>query len=118
MKTQWCMGMVIYDSCEICGEVKCDHYCLNTAYDRLIDYKNSHGCSCSKFQIRNSILSSCFIFALKCLIFFSIFIHMNKYQIQLRIDRNFCSVHEELTSIRLCKGVYSLIEIISNEPNK
>jgi hypothetical protein len=29
------MGMVIYDSCEICGEVKCDYYCLNTAYDRL-----------------------------------------------------------------------------------
>jgi hypothetical protein len=46
MKTRGCMGMVIYDSCEICGEVKCDHYCLNTAYDRLIDYKNSHGCSC------------------------------------------------------------------------
>lgn len=46
MKTRGCMGMVIYDSCEICGEVKCDHYCLNTAYDRLIDYKYSHGCSC------------------------------------------------------------------------
>ena len=46
MKTRGCMGMVIYDSCKICGEVKCDHYCLNTAYDRLIDYKNSHGCSC------------------------------------------------------------------------
>jgi len=47
---------------------------------------------------------------------------------QLRIDRNFCSIHEEITSIRLytpCnprsglrKGVYNLIEIISNEPNK
>ena len=46
----------------------------------------------------------------------------------LRIDRNFCSVHEEITSIRLytpCnprsglrKGVYNLIEVISNEPNK
>jgi hypothetical protein len=43
-------------------------------------------------------------------------------------DRNLCSVHEEITSIRLytlCnprsslrKGVYSLIEVISNEPNK
>jgi hypothetical protein len=46
----------------------------------------------------------------------------------LRIDRNFCSVHEEITSIRLytlynlhsglCKGVYNLIEVILNEPNK
>jgi hypothetical protein len=43
-------------------------------------------------------------------------------------DRNFCSVHEEITSIRLytqcnpCsglrKGVYNLIEVISNESNK
>ena len=48
--------------------------------------------------------------------------------IHLRIDRNFCSVHEEITSVRLytpCnprsgirKGVYNLIEVISNEPNK
>jgi hypothetical protein len=47
---------------------------------------------------------------------------------QLRIDRNFCSVHEEIISIRLytlcnpgsrlCKGVYNMIEVISNEPNK
>jgi hypothetical protein len=39
---------------------------------------------------------------------------------QLRIDRNSCSVHEEITSIRLRKGVYNLIEVISrsNEPNK
>ena len=45
---------------------------------------------------------------------------------QLRIDRNFFSVHEEITSIRLYtpgnselrKGVYNLIEVISNEPNK
>jgi hypothetical protein len=46
----------------------------------------------------------------------------------LRIDRNICSVHEEITSIRLytpCnppsglrKGVYNLTEVISNEPNK
>ena len=43
----------------------------------------------------------------------------------LRIDRNFCSVHEEITSIRLytpCsglrKGAYNLIEVISNESNK
>ena len=46
----------------------------------------------------------------------------------LRIDRNFCSVHEEITSIRLytpcnplCglhKDVYNLIEVISNESNK
>ena len=46
----------------------------------------------------------------------------------LRIDRNFCSIHEEITSIRLytpCnlhsrlrKGVYNLIEVISIEPNK
>jgi hypothetical protein len=46
----------------------------------------------------------------------------------LRIDRNFCSVHEEITPIRLYtpanpssglrKGVYNLIEVISNEPNK
>jgi hypothetical protein len=38
--------------------------------------------------------------------------------IYLRIDRNFCLVHEEITSIRLytpCKGVYNLIEVISNE---
>jgi hypothetical protein len=41
----------------------------------------------------------------------------------LRIDRNFCSVHEEITSIRLytpcnprSKGVYNLIDVISNEP--
>ena len=33
----------------------------------------------------------------------------------LRIDRNFCSVHEEIISI---KDVYNLIEVISNEPNK
>ena len=46
----------------------------------------------------------------------------------LRIDRNFCLVHEEITSIRLytpcnprsglLKGVYNLIEIILNESNK
>ena len=46
----------------------------------------------------------------------------------LRIDRNFCSVDEEITSIRLYipynrrsglgKCVYNLIEVISNEPNK
>ena len=46
----------------------------------------------------------------------------------LRIDRNLCSVHEEIISIRLYtpgsplsglgKGVYNLIEVISNEPNK
>ena len=45
----------------------------------------------------------------------------------LRIDRNFCSVHEEITSIRLYppgssrrvlrKGVYNLIEVISNNSN-
>jgi hypothetical protein len=50
------------------------------------------------------------------------------YEKYLKIDRNFCSVHEEITSIRLytpCnprgglrKGVYNLIEVISNEPNK
>ena len=40
------------------------------------------------------------------------------------IDRNFCSVHEEITSIwlytpgNLRKGVYNLIEVISNEQNK
>jgi hypothetical protein len=48
--------------------------------------------------------------------------------IYLRIDRNFCSVHEEITSIKLYtpgnplsglrKGVFNLIEVISNEPNK
>jgi hypothetical protein len=42
-----------------------------------------------------------------------------------RIDRNFCSVHEEITSLSLYtpgnlrswlrKGVYNLIEVISNE---
>ena len=44
---------------------------------------------------------------------------------QLRIHRNFCSVHEEITSIRLytpCSGlrksVCNLIEVISIEPNK
>ena len=59
----------------------------------------------------------------------------------LRIDRNFCSVHEEITSMRLytpCNqpqsgcthrvtryatkrglhAVYNLIEVISNESNK
>jgi len=46
----------------------------------------------------------------------------------LRIDRNFFSLHEVITSIRLCtlsnprsglrKGVYNLIEVISNEQNK
>jgi hypothetical protein len=34
----------------------------------------------------------------------------------LRIYRIFCSVHVEITSIRLRKGVYNLIEVISNEP--
>ena len=48
--------------------------------------------------------------------------------VQLRIDLNFCSVHEEITSIRLytpynpcCglrKGVYNLIEVISINPYK
>ena len=48
--------------------------------------------------------------------------------IHLRIDRNFCSVQEEITLIRLYtpsnprsglrRGVYNLIEVISNEPNK
>ena len=54
----------------------------------------------------------------------------NKLRKLLRIDHNFCSVHEEITSVRsyipcnprrpsrLCKGVYNLIEVISNEPNK
>jgi hypothetical protein len=47
--------------------------------------------------------------------------HLN----HLRIDRNFCSVHEEITSIRfytprnprsgLRKGVYNLIVVISKE---
>jgi hypothetical protein len=55
-------------------------------------------------------------------------IKKKKIQLPLRIDCNFCSVHEEITSIRLytpCnrhnglrKGVYNLIEVISNEPNK
>jgi hypothetical protein len=46
----------------------------------------------------------------------------------LRIDRNFCSVHEEITSIRLYtphnphsglrKSEFNLNEVISNEPNK
>jgi hypothetical protein len=44
-------------------------------------------------------------------------------KMHFRIDRNFCSVHEEITLIRLYtpglrKGVYNLIEVISNEPNK
>ena len=33
----------------------------------------------------------------------------------LRIDRNFCSVHVH-TGLR--KGVYNMIGVISNEPNK
>jgi hypothetical protein len=54
-----------------------------------------------------------------------------KKQYLSRVDRrkiptniNICSVHEEITSIRLStpcnprKGVYNLIEVISNEPNK
>ena len=56
-------------------------------------------------------------------------INGEEYLIQhLRIDCNFCSVHEDITSIRLytpCnrhsglrKGVYNMIEVISNEPNK
>jgi hypothetical protein len=46
----------------------------------------------------------------------------------LKIDRNVCSVHEEITSMKLytpCnlrsglrKGMYNLIEVISIEPNK
>jgi hypothetical protein len=46
----------------------------------------------------------------------------------LRIDRNFCSVHDEITSLRLYtpgkprsglpKGAHNLIEVISNEQNK
>jgi hypothetical protein len=55
-----------------------------------------------------------------------IIIYAQKKKKQLRIDRNFFSVHEEITSIRLYtpgnsglrKGVYNLIEVISNEPNK
>jgi hypothetical protein len=52
----------------------------------------------------------------------------NRVICPLRIDLNLCSVHEEITSIRLytlcnpCsslrKGVYSLIVVLSNEPNK
>jgi hypothetical protein len=55
-------------------------------------------------------------------------IFLYNFRVKLRIDRNFCSVHEEITSNRLftpCnphsglrQGVYNLIEIISNEPNK
>ena len=55
-------------------------------------------------------------------------IFLNNFRVKLRIDRNFCLVHEEITSIRLytpCnphsglrKVVYNLIEVISNEPNK
>jgi hypothetical protein len=46
-----------------------------------------------------------------------------EYKFWLMINRNFCSVHEEITSIRLytmsvSKGVYNLIEVISNELNK
>jgi hypothetical protein len=60
----------------------------------------------------------------------SFWVEMNlcRFFNHLRIDRNFCSVHEEITSIGLytpCnsrsglrKGVYNLIEVISNEPNK
>ena len=54
-----------------------------------------------------------------------VFFKNNEY---LMIVRNFCLVHEEITSTRLytpCnprnglrKGVYNLIEVISNEPNK
>ena len=50
------------------------------------------------------------------------------WYIYLRIDRKFCSVHEEVTSIRLCtldnprsglrKDVYNLIKVISYDPNK
>jgi hypothetical protein len=53
--------------------------------------------------------------------------HVIIIKIQLSIDHNFCSVHVEIISIRLytpCnprsglrKGVYNLIEVISNEPN-
>ena len=56
------------------------------------------------------------------------FLYQLGSEIHLRIDCNFCLVHEEITSIRLytlCtprsglrKGVYNLIEVISNEPNK
>jgi hypothetical protein len=55
-------------------------------------------------------------------------LHVHLITKYLRIDRNICLVHEEITSIRLytlcilCsglrKGVYNLIEVISNEPNK
>ena len=44
--------------------------------------------------------------------------------VYLMIDRNFCSVHAEVTSIRLytpCNQrsrLHNLIEVISNEPNK
>ena len=53
------------------------------------------------------------------------FLTLETIYIYIRIDRIFCSVHEEITSIRLytprsglCKGVYNLNEVISNEPNK
>jgi hypothetical protein len=53
---------------------------------------------------------------------------MTQYQPRLlRIDRSFCSIHEEITSIMwyiqcsprsvLSNGVNNLIEVISNEPN-
>jgi hypothetical protein len=53
---------------------------------------------------------------------------MSQYQPRLlRIDSNFCSIHEEITSISLytlcnpcsvlSKGVHNLIEVISNEPS-
>ena len=54
-------------------------------------------------------------------------VYLGDYVKQLRIDRNFCSIHEEITSFRLYtpgnprsglrKGVYNLIEVIPNEPN-
>jgi hypothetical protein len=101
------------------------------------DYVQSVTCTetCKKYSVTVMILFFLlffyYIFHIEPLFFQNIIPSVNSCSIlmkYLRIDRNFCSVHEEITPIRLytqCslrsglrKGVYNLIEVISNEPNK
>jgi hypothetical protein len=46
------------------------------------------------------------------------FVFNNPKETHLRIDLKFFSVHEEINSKMLRKGVYHIFEFISNEPNK
>ena len=91
-----------------------------------LNWKNSLGSPIENSTCPQKVSQSCLL-VIKLVILSKLFISV-KPLLHLRIDCNFCSVHEEITSIRLyipCnphselrKGVYNLIEVISNEPNK